>query len=80
MSKINELGLRIKQIREFLELNQSDFSKSLNLSLFALKDIERGKTRETQKTLRDISEQYSINYYWLNTGENIKDTVIPSVD
>tara|TARA_B110000483_G_scaffold39570_1_gene48958 strand:+ start:331 stop:489 length:159 start_codon:yes stop_codon:yes gene_type:complete len=52
----------------------------LNLSLFALKHIERGKTRATQKTLRDISEQYSINYYWLNTGENIKDTVIPSVD
>ena len=57
-----------------------DFSTKLDLSSEELEKIEKGKQRPTQEFLRKITRRFSINYYWLTTGEIVSDPIIPDIN
>jgi len=77
---IKDLGIRIKRIRKHLGMSVLDFSTKLDLSSEELEKIEKGKQRPTQEFLRKITRRFSINYYWLTTGEIVSDTIIPDIN
>jgi len=77
---IKDLGIRIKRIRKHLGMSVIDFSTKLDLSSEELEKIEKGKQRPTQEFLRKITRRFSINYYWLTTGEIVSDPIIPDIN
>ncbi|MBT4732212.1 helix-turn-helix transcriptional regulator [Candidatus Woesearchaeota archaeon] len=77
---IKDLGIRIKRIRKHLGMSVLDFSTKLDLSSEELEKIEKGKQRPTQEFLRKITRRFSINYYWLTTGEIVSDPIIPDIN
>ena len=77
---IKDLGVRIKRVRNHLEKGVLEFSTEMDLTSSDLEKIESGKKRPTQEFLRRITRRYSINYYWLTTGEVVSDPIIPNVN
>ena len=51
-----DVGKRIREIRNFLKLTQSDLSEKIGISGSHLSDIERGKMLPTLPTLQRISD------------------------
>ena len=52
-TEFQELGEKVKKIREAMKLNQQEFAKAINISLSSLKRIERGENLD-KKELRKI--------------------------
>jgi len=77
---IKDLGVRVKRVRNHLEKSVLEFSTEMDLTIFDLEEIETGKKRPTQELLRRITRRYSINYYWLTTGEVVSDPIIPNIN
>lgn len=62
---------RLKQIRDYFNLNQNDFAESLGLKQGSYSDIERGRRKGlSQAIIEGIAKSYNqINIDWLLTGE-----------
>ena len=63
---------RLKLLRETLELNGSEFARSVGYSKSSYSLFESGKSEMSPKFLRLVKEKYGISPDWLLTGgENI---------
>jgi transcriptional regulator with XRE-family HTH domain len=61
---------RIHMARKALKLNQTEFGDRMNLSAFAVSDIEKGKTKTvTERNIKAICREFNMNETWLRTGE-----------
>ena len=72
MSKItlkNESAQRLKSVREYYKLTQSDFGDKIGLSWFQVRDLESGKKKLTPELAYEIERKYSVDFRWLLTGE-----------
>jgi transcriptional regulator with XRE-family HTH domain len=69
MSSDNNQNIRLKEVRNYFGLNQSDFSKSINIDQAYLSQLENGKVRIGSKILLSLSEKYQISIDWLFTGK-----------
>lgn len=58
-SQIN-IGQRIKQIRNSLDLTQESFCNAINLEINNLSRIENGKSNPSIKTIKKIIETFNI--------------------
>ena len=63
-----EVALRIKDIRETLELNQNEFAKSLGISASNLSLIERGSHLPGSDVLIALLAKFQVNFDYLHTG------------
>lgn len=64
------IGNRVKTIRRYYKLTQSEFCEKLGISRDALNNIENVRLKNVpDNTLRLISVTYDIDYFWLTTGE-----------
>jgi len=73
------VNLRIKQIRENLELSQRAFSRLLSSSNSYIAGIETGARAVNDRLIKLISTQFGVNEEWLRSGKGGMFTV-PSAD
>ena len=60
---------RIKQIRNTLNLTQTEFAKQAGISRSIVAAYEGGTSSVSERTIADICEKFYINEQWLRTGE-----------
>lgn len=58
---LKQIGLRLKGLREALELSEEEFAAPCNISIENYKAYEKGEKEMTLSTLKAISEQYKID-------------------
>ncbi|MDO5560953.1 MAG: helix-turn-helix transcriptional regulator [Oscillospiraceae bacterium] len=68
------IGDRIKLIRKKNNLNQSQFASVLGISQTHISKIESNRDIPSDKILRTIGIEFSINFEWLKTGTG-EDTI-----
>jgi phage repressor protein C with HTH and peptisase S24 domain len=65
-----ELLDRLKILRNYLGLNQTDFAESLGLKQGSYSDLERGRNKAlSESVMKLIQINYNVNTEWLATGE-----------
>lgn len=63
------IGNRIKQIRQYLGINQKDFGKKIAVAQTYQSQLEKGDRDVTEKILKLICLEFKVNEQWLRTGE-----------
>ncbi|MGE5343264.1 MAG: helix-turn-helix domain-containing protein [Candidatus Omnitrophota bacterium] len=66
---LQEFGNRLKQIRQKLNLNQSQFAKTLHLSTTAISEFENGKFGPGYDFFYNIMTEFHVNLKFLLFGE-----------
>ena len=61
------MNTRIKELRNYLKLNQKDFGNSIGLRS-SISEIENGKAPITERTIIAICSKFNVNEEWLKTG------------
>lgn len=70
MPEIREsIGDRIKKLRKEKGLTMLEFGESIGMSKASISGIEAGKNGPSEQTVRLICSMYSVDYFWLKTGE-----------
>ena len=69
MTDKNDVGNRIKLIREKLSLMQKDFAGDLEISAPSLSEIETGRNRPGIELLIKLSKNYNVNLYYVLLGK-----------
>lgn len=64
-----KIGDRIKKVRLFLKLNQTDFGQKIGLSQTAIGLYENSARNIPDRTILLICQQYNVRQNWLETGE-----------
>lgn len=73
MSSTNEeVGSRLKFLREKMGLSQGSFARSLGLSLRGYQNYERGERSASKELICALMDRYNIDPRWLLTGEENK--------
>lgn len=72
MDKLKILALRLKELRDSLGLNQSEFSESIQLKQQTYSLYERGSNKPPIDLLIKIAEKYSVSLDWLCGFSNSK--------
>jgi len=70
------MNKRISQIRKEAGKTQDEFAEILGLSKNFISLIENGKREPSDRTIKDICRELSINEQWLRTGEGEKDLAL----
>lgn len=60
---------RLIELRKTLDLTQTEFAKTINLSKSQISSIENGVRNLTDRTISDICREFNVNEYWLRDGE-----------
>lgn len=63
------IGDRVKKVRQYSGLNQTDFGAKIGVSSASISKIEKGINNPADRTLRLISSEFGISRHWLETGE-----------
>jgi len=63
------LNIRIKQVRQALNLSQAKFAKGISISNGYIAGIELGNRRVNERIIRLIGSTYDVSEIWLKTGE-----------
>ena len=66
---MDELSLRIKQLRKHLGKSQVEFAKDLGVHEQSVSKWERGLVKPENTLLGEMAGKYSINMNWLMTGQ-----------
>lgn len=61
---------RIKELRNTLKLNQTDFANRVGIKQSSLSDIENKKTETVdERTIRLVCSEFGVNETWLRDGK-----------
>lgn len=77
MDHNNEIGKRIKLVREALDLTQEEFGKGVGKSLNTILSWEAGRTRPPDHFMKVIEKIYNISPRWLRRGQG--DMFMPDI-
>lgn len=66
---MNDLGKRVKEIRNALKLTQEEFGSKIGLKRNSMSQIESGKNALTQQNIVAICKIFNVNESWLRAGE-----------
>jgi transcriptional regulator with XRE-family HTH domain len=64
-----EIGVRIRQIRTALHLQQKDFALRMGISGASLSEIENGKYKPGFDFLEKLSQDFNVNLHYVFFGE-----------
>ena len=70
---------RIKEVRKYLKMNQTEFGKSLSVSRGVINNYDNGITPPSKIFIDNLCRTYKVNVIWLETGEG-EMFQTPSVD
>jgi len=62
-------GERVKKVRKAKNMTLEEFGKRLNVTKVTMSNIERGHRGLTERMLKDICREFSVNEEWLRTGD-----------
>lgn len=62
-------GLRLKQLRKTLKMTQKDFGEKIGLKSNTISDIENGKYKLKEASIKLACKEFNVDYIWLTTGE-----------
>lgn len=65
---MNNIGDRIKEVRNSLGMTQSDFGERIGLKQAGIGQMENGSRNVTERTIILICSTFGINEEWLRTG------------
>lgn len=66
---MNSIGDRIKYLRkEQLNKTQKEFGSRIGLKPNSVSDIESGKNKPTEQTLKAICREFNVSYLWITEG------------
>ena len=65
---INDINNRVKEVRQSMELSQAKFAQKIGFSQSAIKDVEIGKCKVTDRLILAMNKYLGINEEWLRTG------------
>lgn len=71
------IGIRIKEIRICLNLNQTDFGQKIGVSYSAIGLYENGKRSVPETVKKSICREFNVNYLFLDTGMGEMFTDLP---
>lgn len=63
-----KIGNRIKELRNALNLNQTNFGEKLGLKQTTIAGYETNHRELTDRTISDICRVFNVNEEWLRTG------------
>lgn len=63
------MGSRVKEVRKYLGLTGEKFGEAIGLKRNSLSQIETGKNKVTEQTIKTICHVFNVNEKWLRTGE-----------
>jgi DNA-binding transcriptional regulator YiaG len=64
-------GNKIKHVRDMINMNQVEFSESLDISQAALSYLEKGETTMSFPVFKNLIQVHNVNpYYFINDGGN----------
>lgn len=63
------LAERIKEVRRWSGLTQTQFADRIGLTMSSISQTERGIINPTKQTLALICKEFNVNKVWLETGE-----------
>lgn len=66
---VDGAGLRVKAIRKEKGMSQEAFAKKLGISRSNLGNIETGAVNLTDRVIKDICSEFSVNELFLRTGQ-----------
>lgn len=69
MTGKNDVGNRLKLVREALNFSQKDFAKELGVSAPSLSEVETGRNRPGIELLIKLSKNYNVNLYYVLLGK-----------
>ena len=69
MKNNNEMGARVKELRNHFGLTQSEFSSKLGLSRSHISNIENGNEMPSRSVILLMSAIFSVSIGWLQSGE-----------
>lgn len=65
---MEEICIRIKELRKQLCMSQVEFAKNLGVTNAHISKIEKGGTVPSDALIKLISKEYQVNENWLKTG------------
>lgn len=65
---MEEICIRIKELRKRLCMSQVEFAKNLGVTNAHISKIEKGGTVPSDALIKLISKEYQVNENWLKTG------------
>lgn len=63
------MNSRIKELRNLLNLSQTEFGNKIGLKTSSVSDIERSQAPVTERTIISICSVFNVNDKWLKTGK-----------
>lgn len=63
------MNKRIGEVRKNQKLNQQEFADKLGLTKNFISLLETGSREPSDRTIKDICREFSVNETWLRTGE-----------
>ena len=63
------IGNRIKEVRKALGKTQQDFADTIGLKRNTIAGYEVGDVTPSPRSILAICDKFSVNQYWLETGE-----------
>lgn len=67
--KINDLNIRIRKVRQCMNISQSKYAELTNTSQSNISKYERNELRPTLEFLSNLHEKLNVNINWVLTGK-----------
>ena len=71
---------RLKELRQVLKMNQTEFGKRIGLKQSSIAGYETGVRNPLDAVINSICKEFNVNESWLRTGEGDMFTSIPKED
>ena len=69
MCETKEINQRIRELRNKLNLSQTEFAKKLGITQKAISKIEQFESNVSNRTFWQICKEFGVNEKWLRNGE-----------
>lgn len=63
------LNTRLKELRNHLGLSQKDFGSKIFLSQDHISSLEKGRRSITDRSIKNICNEFNVNEEWLRSGK-----------
>ncbi len=63
-----EISKRLKQLRKYLDLTQSEFGEKIGVKGNTVTNYENGRRTLSEQTIKSICREFNVSYVWLVEG------------
>lgn len=74
------MNSRIREIRKFYHLTQTDFGKRIGVAGNTITNYESGNREPSNAVITLICKEFNVNEVWLRTGEGGPDNMFTQLD